>query len=69
MICQQNKEAMIMGKEIKIKTRNTKKDIKVFDRAADVSTHMKNTLVKSSDSRWGYPGPRAGASALRYRLV
>jgi len=33
-----------------IKTRNTTKDIKVFDRATDVGTHMKNTLVKSKDA-------------------
>ena len=31
-----------------IKTKNTVKDIKVFDRAAYVSTHMKNTLIKSN---------------------
>jgi hypothetical protein len=30
-----------------IKTKNTVKDIKVFDRAADVSTHMKNAVIKS----------------------
>jgi len=34
----------------KIKTREKVKDIKVFDRAADVSTHMKNTFVKSKDT-------------------
>lgn len=34
----------------KIKTRDTVKDIKTFDRAADISTHMKNTLVKSKNT-------------------
>lgn len=34
----------------KIKLKETVKDIKVFDRAADVSTHMKNTFVKSKDA-------------------
>lgn len=34
-----------------IKTKSTAKDIKVFDRAADVSTHMKNTFVKSKHRR------------------
>lgn len=34
----------------KIKTREKVKDIKVFDRAADVSTHIKNTFVKSKDT-------------------
>jgi len=34
----------------KIKTREKIKDIKVFDRAVDVSTHMKNTFVKSKDT-------------------
>jgi len=34
----------------KIKTREKVKDIKVFDRAADVGTHMKNTFVKSKDT-------------------
>jgi hypothetical protein len=33
-----------------IKTKNTVKDIKVFDRAADVGTHMKNAFVKSKDA-------------------
>ena len=33
-----------------IKTKSTAKDIKVFDRAADVSTHVKNTFVKSKDT-------------------
>lgn len=31
----------------RIKIREVTRDIKVFDRAADVSTHMKNTVVKS----------------------
>jgi len=34
----------------KIKTREQVKDIKAFDRAADVGTHMKNTFVKSKDT-------------------
>lgn len=34
----------------KIKIRETVKDIKVFDRTADMSAHMKNTFVKSKDS-------------------
>lgn len=34
----------------KIKTREKVKDVKLFDRAADVSTHMKNTFVKSKDT-------------------
>jgi hypothetical protein len=34
----------------KIKTKNTVKDIKVFDRAADVGTHMKNASVKAKDT-------------------
>ena len=34
----------------KIKTRETVKDIKVFDRAADVSTHMKDAFIKSKDT-------------------
>jgi cell wall-associated NlpC family hydrolase len=33
-----------------IKTKNTVKDIKVFDRAADVSTHMKNIAIKSKSA-------------------
>jgi cell wall-associated NlpC family hydrolase len=33
-----------------IKTRNITKDIKVFDRAADVGTHMKNAVIKSKDA-------------------
>jgi hypothetical protein len=33
-----------------IKTKKTVKDIKVFDRAADVSTHMKNAFVKSKEA-------------------
>ncbi|MFT9055954.1 MAG: hypothetical protein ABF449_04915 [Ethanoligenens sp.] len=32
-----------------IKTRNTVKDIKILDKSADFSTHMKNALVKSKD--------------------
>jgi len=38
-------ESQSMPKEIKTKT--TVRDIKVFDRAADVSTHMKNALIKA----------------------
>lgn len=34
----------------KIKGRGTEKNIKVFDRAADVSTHMKNAAVKSKSA-------------------
>lgn len=34
----------------KIKIKETVKDIKVFDRAANASTHMKNTYVKSKES-------------------
>lgn len=34
----------------KIKTRDTVKHIKTFDRAADISTHMENTFVKSKDT-------------------
>ena len=37
-----------MSKEIK--TKNTVKDIKVFDRTADVGTHMKNAVIKSKDA-------------------
>jgi hypothetical protein len=33
-----------------IKTKNTVKDIKIFDRASDVGTHMKNAFVKSKDA-------------------
>lgn len=34
----------------KIKTKNTVKDIKVFDRAADVGTHMKNAAVRTKSA-------------------
>ncbi|HCC34773.1 MAG TPA: CHAP domain-containing protein [Ruminococcaceae bacterium] len=34
----------------KIKTRDTLKDIKTFDRAADIGTHMKNAFLKSKDA-------------------
>lgn len=37
-----------MSKEIK--TKSTIKDIKVFDRTADVGTHMKNAVIKSKDA-------------------
>ncbi len=33
-----------------IKTKLTVKDIKTFDKAADITTHMKNAFVKSKDS-------------------
>ncbi|MDR1185453.1 MAG: CHAP domain-containing protein [Coriobacteriales bacterium] len=33
-----------------IKTKTTVRDIKVFDRAADVGTHMKNASVKAKDT-------------------
>lgn len=34
----------------RIKTREVTKDIKIFDRAADVSTHTKSTLVKAKSA-------------------
>jgi len=54
-----------MPKEIK--TRNVIKDIKIFDRAADVSTHMKNSVVKSKEAAertqdTGYNSPSEYAS-------
>lgn len=39
-----------MKKVVKLKTREIIKDIKVFDRAANVTTHMKNAYIKSKDS-------------------
>jgi len=54
-----------MSKEIK--TRNVIKDIKVFDRAADVSTNMKNSIVKTKSTAEktqdsGYSSPSEYAS-------
>ena len=54
-----------MSKEIK--TRHVTKDIKVFDRAADVSMHMKNSVVKSKAAAentqdMGYNSPSEYAS-------
>ena len=34
----------------KIKLKETIKDIKVFDRATDISTHMKNDVIKSKET-------------------
>ena len=39
-----------MSQVAKIKTRETVKDIKVFDRVANASAHMKNTFIRSKDS-------------------
>ncbi len=41
----------------KIKTRETVKDIKVFDRAANMSARMKNTIAKSKDAAERTPEP------------
>lgn len=51
----------------KIKTRDTTKDIKIFDRTADITTHMKNTFVKSKDTAEqtqepGYNAPESYAT-------
>lgn len=39
-----------MNRVAKIKTRETVKDIKVFDRTANISKHMKDTFIKSKDT-------------------
>lgn len=51
-----------MRRVAEIKTRDTVKDIKTFDRAADISIHMKNTFAKSKDTseqtqEQGYDAP------------
>ncbi len=51
----------------KIKTRDTEKDIKIFDRTADITTHMKNIFVKSKDTAEqtqepGYNAPESYAT-------
>jgi hypothetical protein len=58
----------------KIKTRDTEKDIKVFDRTADITTHMKNTFVKSKDTaeqtqESGYNAPESYATDTTSSMV
>jgi hypothetical protein len=58
----------------KIKTHDTAKDIKIFDHTADISTHMKNTFVKSKNTAEqtqepGYNAPESYATDTASSMV